>query len=207
MLFTGCKPTPNSLVGTTVPAVRDRRAIYHETLEAESDGADETPLSFAANPHVVCRWQSVPTTISEIFTGRPLRGCNFSGTWKYRRVEGCMHYLRLYRRVVVPVVLAAVAVLPVFAPTSVQAASTDLAAETRLIDHPLSLASDAFELAAATGAGMVDRLTKVFSRISEVKLPTAPRAALDKPVRLSAVWSISPCFDPHTVALQVKVAF
>ena len=91
--------------------------------------------------------------------------------------------------------------------SSAQAADESVAAEIRLVDHQLSIASDFVMQATVTGVGLVDRLTKSLSKMSEVKIFTGKPASLEKPIQLHSVWSIGPCFGPHALGVQLKIAF
>lgn len=124
---------------------------------------------------------------------------------RYRCRKGCMRRTKLFK-VVVLTVRATVVVLLV-GPVSLHAAEKGLSAETKLVDLPLSIAGDVIKQAAVTSAGMVDRLTKVLSKLSEVKISMATHAALIKPTRLNPEMTINPCFDARALGLQVKITF
>lgn len=104
------------------------------------------------------------------------------------------------------VVFAAVVFLLVV-PTHVRAADNGSPPQVKLMDFPLSIANDFIVQAAATGAGMVDRLTKAVGKVSEVKIFPAKTASFGNPVHLKAQMTIGPYFDYRAAGVRLKIAF
>ena len=104
------------------------------------------------------------------------------------------------------VVFAAVVFLLV-APAHLQAADNTSTVQANLVDLPLSIANDFIVQAAATGAGMVDRLTKAVGKVSEVQIFTGRPAAFGNPIHLKAQMTIGPYFDYRAVGMRLKITF
>ena len=132
------------------------------------------------------------------------------------RCKGRMHRTKTYSSFARVALAAVVAALPVFHPSSLQAAEPMISATMKSKELPLTVSHGDVVKPEPTAPGFVNGAARIWGNLSELKILTGHPLPLNTPRRMTGEWTLGPVFGSSgsgprfrdsAVGVQIRVAF